>query len=349
MSERTTDYKINDVTFRVCYADITKVVADALVSSDDNYLSMGGGVSMALWEAGGEEIRREAQKHVPLEIGDVAVTSAGRLRAKYIFHAVTIDYDNLEYPSNESIYTATQKCMELADSLEVRVLAFPALGTGVGRFPFQMAAEVMTRTIADYLIGETKIELVIVALFGREMVKQSDINLFYERAVGLASVSTESERLGTLLSELDTIVQRTGNATLINGLSELSSKLTSARNILKESSQTVEELEDVEVRSSIEEVSRRAVAVSSETIESLTYDDRQLEARVVRTKLAGLLTQLNIGIAHLNKFEIERAKYGGVGVPARLEYAIEELGTENGELEGRIHEVRTQLTNLLGP
>ncbi len=58
------------------YGDITRLTADALVSSDDNYLSMGGGVSAALSRVGGEIVSIEARKHTPLNIGDVAVTSA---------------------------------------------------------------------------------------------------------------------------------------------------------------------------------------------------------------------------------------------------------------------------------
>ncbi len=93
MPQRTADYKINKTTFRVCYGDITELVADALVSSDDNYLTMSGGVSLSLLLAGGETIQREARKQIPLKTGDVAVTSAGDLKAKFIFHAITIDYD----------------------------------------------------------------------------------------------------------------------------------------------------------------------------------------------------------------------------------------------------------------
>jgi O-acetyl-ADP-ribose deacetylase (regulator of RNase III) len=53
---------------------------------------MGGGVSRSISRAGGEAIVQDARKHVPLGIGDVAVTSAGHLPAKYVFHAVTLDY-----------------------------------------------------------------------------------------------------------------------------------------------------------------------------------------------------------------------------------------------------------------
>ncbi|HJZ48770.1 MAG TPA: macro domain-containing protein [Roseiflexaceae bacterium] len=109
MPQRTADYKINKTTFRVCYGNITELVADALVSSDDNYLTMSGGVSLSLLLAGGETIQREARKQVPLKAGDVAVTSAGYLKAKFIFHAVTIDYDKLIYPNEEIVCSATER------------------------------------------------------------------------------------------------------------------------------------------------------------------------------------------------------------------------------------------------
>ena len=76
---KDTNYSIGDVIFAITYADITSVPADALVSSDDNYLSMGGGVSAAIARAAGSALVVDARKHIPLRLGDVAVTSAGQL------------------------------------------------------------------------------------------------------------------------------------------------------------------------------------------------------------------------------------------------------------------------------
>ena len=346
MIQRTSDYKINNTTFRVTYGDITQIVADALVSSDDNHLSMGGGVSRALMNAGGGEIRREARKHIPLKIGDVAVTSAGQLPAKFIFHAVTIDYDNIIYASETSVRAATLKCMQLADTLEVRLIAFPALGTGAAGFPFQLAAEVMTRTIADYLMGDTCIELVTLTLLERVGLKERDSNVFYERAVALASVSTQSKRLSALLAELQRIVERMQKPDLTRRVVELQSELTRAQSILAESPASLEHLEQLQKQSAIVEVSQQVEGISTRTQEAIIWDDRQLEAEVVRTRLNGLLTQLNIQTSQLNRFQIEKAKYGGVGVPPRLETAIEDLNGEICEIEARVKEVRMQLARL---
>jgi O-acetyl-ADP-ribose deacetylase (regulator of RNase III) len=346
VTQRTADYRLNNTTFRVTYGDITQQKVDAIVSSDDNFLSMGGGVSEAILKAGGEVIREEARKHVPMNIGDVAVTSAGKLPAKYLFHAVTIDYTNMIYPSEESIQAATFKCMQLADTLKVCTIAFPALGTGVGGFPFQLAAEVMTRTIADYLIGETRIELVILTLFAREMVKESDLNLFYERAVARASVYTQSKRLNSLVAELKGIVDNMNKPSLSKRIAELETELTYAQSIFAEKQTSLEHLEQIYDKSGMGEVSKEIISMSSEVQNTAVWADKQLESEVLRTKSIGLLTQLNIQTSHLNRFEIEKAKYGGIGVPPRLETAIQEMKKEISETEARIGEVRARLVSL---
>ena len=66
------------------FGDIPKSKAQVLVSSDDSYLTMGGGVSVAILRAGGNAIAIDAAKKVPASLGDVVVTTAGSLPAQYI-------------------------------------------------------------------------------------------------------------------------------------------------------------------------------------------------------------------------------------------------------------------------
>jgi O-acetyl-ADP-ribose deacetylase (regulator of RNase III) len=346
MTERTTDYKINATTFRVTYGDITQLVADAVVSSDDNYLSMGGGVSYALLTAGGESIRVEARKHIPLKIGDVVVTSAGNLPAKYIFHAVTIDYTKMISASEDSIRSATLKSMQLADTLGVKTIAFPALGTGVASFPFQLAAEIMTRTITEYLIGKTGIEFVTITLMDREGVRAQDINLFYERVVGLASISLQSKHLRNLLDELAKIVDQMNQPSLANRVAELQVELSDACKILEDSPKNLEDLEEIQTKSEIVTVAKHTATVSSEIQGMADWEDKQLEAEVLRARLGGLYAQLNVQYSNLNRYEIEKAKYGGQLVPPRLENAIEDINKEISETEGRIQVAKKQLPKV---
>ena len=185
MIDGNTEYQINNTTVRVSYGDITQIKADALVSSDDNFLSMSSGVSAAILRAGGESIKTEARQHTDLNLGDVAITSAGNLSAKYIFHAITIDANHLIYASEESIQRATLKCLELADSLQIKTIALPALGTGVAKFPLEKAAKIMIETLSNYLKSKTQIERVTITLYPREGMEPGKLDVFFERAVGL--------------------------------------------------------------------------------------------------------------------------------------------------------------------
>lgn len=185
MKNYTTDYKIDRTTVRIVYGDITQIEADILVSSDDSFLSMSSGVSAAIRRTGGETIQQAARHYKQLQIGEIAITPAGNLSAKYIFHAVTIDAANLIFANQESIRLAILNCLQQADSLRMKTIAFPVLGTGIAEFPFEQAAEVMIKTLSDYLMNQTQIELVIITLFARPGVKQNQLDLFYNLANSL--------------------------------------------------------------------------------------------------------------------------------------------------------------------
>jgi O-acetyl-ADP-ribose deacetylase (regulator of RNase III) len=309
---------------------------------------MGGGVSHAILDAGGASIQTDARKHTPLKIGDVIVTSAGDLPAKYIFHAVTLDYTEMISPSEDSIRTATIRCMELADSLRVKSIAFPALGTGVGDFPFQLAAEVMTQTIADYLLGKTQIELVVISLFTRDIVNEQNLNIFYERSAAHASTYSQSKRLSILLSELKQIADRAGNATVLNHIKSLEAEIKNANIVLSERTVDLARLEELTDNSQIGEIGRKVVNVSSSVREAATdaWIDSKLDEKILRTKLSGLQTQLNIKISNLNEYQIEEAKYGGIMVPPRLKTAILDLQEQISQIESDVSKVRTDLVKV---
>jgi O-acetyl-ADP-ribose deacetylase (regulator of RNase III) len=347
--DRSTDYRINETTLSVVYDSITKVRADALVSSDDNYLSMGGGVSEGILNAAGAGLQAEARKHVPLKAGDVAVTSAGGLEAKYVFHAVMIDYDNMIFPDDAIVQRATERCLKLADTLQLRSIAFPALGTGVGHFPFQRAAEVMTRTLTDRLSARSSLEQVTICLFARPGVSADDVNLFYERAVGLAAIAQEGKSLGLLIGDLEAAMRRIGRSDLLDDVARLGAQLNEAGVVLERSGDSPDSLSDIEDGSRIGPLSRRAVEISTQVEkETQEWSDEQAEAVVLRTTLHGLMTQLNVQHGNLNKLEVQKAKHG-IDVPLIIENSIDETKAEIGRLETEAEEYRKKLAALVGP
>ena len=339
-------YQIEHTKFEVLYADITSLPTDAIVSSDDNYISMGGGVSAAILRKAGEGLREEVKKHLPMKIGDVAVTSAGNLNAKFIFHGITIDWDNYVYANEGVVKSIVEKSLKLADTLGLKRISFPALATGVAKFPFQIAAQTMTDSISKYLSNGSKIENVTLCLHAREGVRASDIDLFYEKSVGLMSIFAQSNRLDVLLSEMRELVNNIGRDDLIVDIKNLQEK------IKKSNSDITKQMSDESTAPFEAKTNSKALNDLQEEIKHYTdkeveqFEDRQLEGKLLRTKLSGLYTTLNIKQAQLNNYQIEEAKYGGIMVPPRLTIAISDLITEMGILEKQIEDVRVLQSKL---
>jgi O-acetyl-ADP-ribose deacetylase (regulator of RNase III) len=160
-------YQVNRSTITLRLGDICASSADVLVSSDDFSLSMGGGVSMALREAAGAQIFQDAAKLIPARAGDVVVTSAGKLRAKYLFHAVTIGSWDQDVPDGAIVRQATQRAMQLLALLGCRSIAFPALGAGVARIPLEVVASQMAAGLIGFLLDVTESYDVEVYLLDR--------------------------------------------------------------------------------------------------------------------------------------------------------------------------------------
>lgn len=87
----TRKYSFNNSTVTIIFGNILDSQKEVLVSSDDCYITMGGGISGCIVKTGGRAIYDDAQKQIPAKLGNAIVTTAGSLKQKYIFHAITID------------------------------------------------------------------------------------------------------------------------------------------------------------------------------------------------------------------------------------------------------------------
>jgi WD40 repeat protein/O-acetyl-ADP-ribose deacetylase (regulator of RNase III) len=179
-----TEFRVRDTTIRLVFGDILEVDADVIVSSG---LTMEHGVARAIREAAGESVLQDAAKHAPLRVGDVVVTSGGRLSASHIFHVAVADREGGIAPSKESIRCVVLKSLELVDALDLRRIAFPMLGIGgAERFPFMSAVEVMTRAIVEYLNKETRIGLITIVLHAPGHIGRKMLDMFCRELEGLA-------------------------------------------------------------------------------------------------------------------------------------------------------------------
>ncbi|HDD35582.1 MAG TPA: macro domain-containing protein [Candidatus Desulfofervidus auxilii] len=164
---------INKTQLEIIQGDITKLEVDAIVNAAGSTLVMGGGVAGAILRAGGNEIQEECYKLAPIKAGEAVITTAGKLKAKRVIHAVGPRWGEGE--EEKKLSDAILNSLKLADEHGLKSIAFPAISTGIFGCPKEWAAKVMLKATIDYLKGKTSLEKVIFCLFS-----ESDYKLWCE-------------------------------------------------------------------------------------------------------------------------------------------------------------------------
>jgi O-acetyl-ADP-ribose deacetylase (regulator of RNase III) len=144
--------------------DICDLEVDAIVNAANLSLWMSTGVGGALKRAGGDAIEFAAVRQAPVPLGGAVVTPAGKLAARFVIHAVSLDRERRT--SGPVIDAAVRSAMACAREVGATSIAFPALGTGVGGFPLEEAARITVEAVREELAASPDIEHVIFALRG---------------------------------------------------------------------------------------------------------------------------------------------------------------------------------------
>lgn len=142
--------------------DITELAADAIVNAANEQLRMGSGVAGAIRAKGGPSIQTACNRLAPIETGAAVATTAGTLPYRYIIHAVA---PHVSLPDWEARLERTVlNIVRLAESLELRHVGLPALGTGVFGLPLARAARIML-TAAHRAPGTEHLETLTFCLY----------------------------------------------------------------------------------------------------------------------------------------------------------------------------------------
>ncbi len=158
---------MRDERIEVCLGDITEVEADAIVNAANSQLQLGGGVAGAIRRKGGPAIQEECDRIGPIEIGQAAITGAGRLKARYVIHAAGMSLG--EPATAESIADATRDSLRLADEHNLESIAFPAIGTGIAGFPTDECARTMVAAVREHLdTHDSPLRRIVFVLFDDE-------------------------------------------------------------------------------------------------------------------------------------------------------------------------------------
>lgn len=157
-------WRIGGLTVEVLQGDLTQEAVDAIVNAANNDLELGGGVAGAIARAGGPTIQAECHAIGPIEVGDAAITGGGNLKARFVIHAASMRLGGRT--GADGLRKSTRRSLEIADLRGLRSMAFPAVGTGIARFPLEECARIMIEEVAAHGRGPTSLKQVRFVLFG---------------------------------------------------------------------------------------------------------------------------------------------------------------------------------------
>lgn len=155
--------------FQIIRNDITKVKADAIVNTANPNAAVGDGVDSAIYKAAGKEKLLEARKKIGILMpGEVAITDAFDLKAKYIIHASGPWWTDGSKGEEECLRSCYEKALRLAKDHGCNSIAFPLLATGTYGFPKELGIQIAVDTFTAFL-EDNDIEITL-AVFGSEDV-----------------------------------------------------------------------------------------------------------------------------------------------------------------------------------
>lgn len=156
---------------RVLTGDITEQSVDAVVNAANSSLMGGLGVDGAIHRAGGpsilEECRELRRTRYPdgLPAGEAVITGAGLLPARHVIHTVGPVWGREGGREADLLAGCYHNSLALAAAHALRTLAFPAISTGAYGFPRELAAEVASGAIEEFLRGGLSVEEVRLVFF----------------------------------------------------------------------------------------------------------------------------------------------------------------------------------------
>jgi len=161
------EVKMNGQTLELCQGDITAQQVDAIVNAANSRLAGGGGVAGAIHRRGGPEILQDTLARYPAgcPTGSAVISTAGRLAARWVIHAVGPVWSGGQHGEPELLASAYRRSLELAVEHGCRSVALPALSTGAYRFPMDQAARIAIKTAIDFLANHGRPELIRFVLF----------------------------------------------------------------------------------------------------------------------------------------------------------------------------------------
>lgn len=135
--------------WQVVEGDITRLAVDAIVNAANESLLGGGGVDGAIHRAAGPELLAECRRLGGCPTGEARITGGYRLLARHVIHTVGPVWHGGGRGEDGLLEACYRNSLALTRKAGVATIAFPAISTGVYRFPLDRAARIALETVAD--------------------------------------------------------------------------------------------------------------------------------------------------------------------------------------------------------